>query len=232
MGKDKVGVSEEEVAVEEEEVYVAPHKPVEKAVAAVPSPNSPIVATEEDVAMAELISETGEFDADEFDKVFLDMKKRGNYFDLIRNMYPLQLPKICEAMYERKERKYAWWGKDSMESRCDPSQMLYYTPVNANNHPMLPAHSFNKNGGLYREGLYLCFMPWRMYEARQEIQGELAKAHAEEGLAIYGKEGETADHFDPTEGGTKSGGSSGDTVYEIGEDTHPEMVVPEAGEYE
>lgn len=183
------------------------------------------VATEDDVAVAGVIADAKDVDEKEWEKVFLDIKARGNYFDLVRNMYPFQLPGLCQLAQETKQKKYGWIGRENMEIRCDSSRIIYWTPVNKTNHPDLPGTSFNKNGGVCREGMYLCFMPWRMYEARCEIEAEKARLKYEEQEDLYSKEDDFASHYKPKPG------PGGATVFEEATIEHPEESYRESGEY-
>jgi hypothetical protein len=189
-----------------------------------------VVMTDADAAVHTLISGAGVVDEAEWEKVYLGIKQRGNYFDLVRNMYPFSLPKWCEQEQERKGRKYGWIARENMEVKCDPSKLIYWTPVNRNNHPRLPRPSFNKQGGVCREGHYLCYMPWRMYEARCDIQTELAKRPTLDQQEKANVDGEIGGHFDPTQGGRVSASKPGDSMIREATDTHPSEIYDEAGE--
>jgi hypothetical protein len=165
-----------------------------------------VVSTDDEAAAAGLIASAGIVDEDEWEKVFLDIKSRGNYFDLVRNMYPFHLPDLLSGMQDRKERRYGFFDKESMQIKCDPSKLIYWTPVNAVNHPMLPQRSFDRHGGFCREGMYLCYMPWKMYAARQEIMDEANKLKYDLGDDLVDKKAVTEkgtveiDHYKPAEG--------------------------------
>ena len=186
--------------------------------------------SEEEAALRSMIEEA-DVDVEEWEKVYLGIKEKGNYFDLVRNMYPFKLPEECERAQDRKEKKYGWPSADMMSSRCDASRLIFWTPVNRANHPDLAGHLFNKHGGIFREGHYLCYMPWRMHEARNEIQKEAAEMPTRELEERAQVETEVGGHFDPTEGGTKGASRSGDEIKAVGEDTHPDSLHEEAGEY-
>ena len=191
------------------------------------------VVSEEDVAITKTISSAAAVDEKEWEKVYLDIKSRGNYYDLARRMRVYELPKPCLRAQEKKKRKYAWFEARGgrLEEKCDSSQLFYWTPVNKTNHPTLPKHLFNKNGGIYKAGQYLTYMPWKMYEAYREMLDEISKQRYQELEDMTQKEGETAAHFDPTEGGTKSAATPGDVVYEAPEIEHPQESFSESGEY-
>ena len=190
------------------------------------------IGTDEDLLVSGIVAGAGDVDEDEWEKTYLEIKSRGNYFDLIRNMYPLHLPEVCERMQEAKVRRYGWIGKENMEVKCEPSKIFYWNPVNHSNHPEIPAHLFNKHGGLMREGMYLCYMPWKMYAARQELMAEANRVKYMDHDEMLNKEDEFGGHFDPTEGGTRGAGRPGDVIMEEGVISHPDDSYTEAGEYE
>lgn len=189
-------------------------------------------ATEEDHVLSGMISEAGKPDMEEWEKIYIGIEKAGNVFDMARAMFPFTLPTECQKMHDAKQRRYGWISKENMETKCDPSRIFYYTPVNRNNHPSLPNTAFNKHGGVYREGLYLCWMPWKMWDKRSEVQKQLADAPWQSAQDRVSREGDGVGHFDPTNGGTKSGMSGSDIVYAEAEPTHPEDIFEEAGDRE
>ena len=180
------------------------------------------VGTDEDLLVSGIIAGAGVVDEDEWEKTYLDIKSRGNYFDLIRNMYPFHLPEVCQARFDAKAAKYGWFGKENMEVKCDPSRLIYWTPVNRNNHPEMAKMLFNKHGGIMREGMYLCYMPWKMYEARQEMQSEMSRMKYEELDDLKTVDTEIGGHFDPTEGGRRGASRPGDRIVEEGVISHPD----------
>lgn len=188
-------------------------------------------ATDEDVEVAGIIADAKDVDEKEWEKVYLDIKKRGNYYDLVKSMNMLQLPKDCERMQEAKQRRYGWIAAENMSAKCDSSSIFYWTPVNKANHSMLPARMFNRQGGVYKEGSYLCYMPWKMYEARQSILEEKNRLKYDEPKEMFEKATPEVAHFDPTEGGRRSAGKAGDIVVQRVEDTSPAETYDEAGEY-
>jgi hypothetical protein len=191
---------------------------------------SQFIGTDEDLMVSGIIANAGAVDEEEWEKTFLDIKNRGNYYDLIRNMYPLHLPEACQIRFDTKTAKYGWFGKENMEIKCDPSRLIYWTPVNHNNHPEIPKMMFNKHGGLMREGMYLCYMPWKMYEARQEMQKEMGRLKYEELDDMKNVDTEIGGHFDPTEGGRRGASRPGDVIMGEGVISHPDDAWQEAGD--
>lgn len=188
-------------------------------------------STEEDETMSSIVSEAQGPDIKRWEEAFLQVENQGNMYDLVHAAgYPFYMPKQCEAEWEGNRKRYGWISKDNMESKCDASKLFFYTPVNRNNHPMLPKTAFNKHGGIYREGLYLCWMPYRMWEKRNEVQTKMANLpwQAQEDRAKA--EGEGVSHYDPTHGGTRSALSGADQVFQEAEISHPEDSYVEAGE--
>lgn len=238
---DYVGKAKAEDMREKEETkIVAPEGVGDGAPTPIPAAKVPaqsivtqkVVGTDEDMLVSGIIAGAGAVDEEEWEKTYLDIKSRGNYFDLIRNMYPLHLPEVCEKMQEAKQKRYGWIGKENMEIKCEPSRIFYWTPVNRSNHPEVPAHLFNKHGGLMREGMYLCYMPWKMYAARCEMQEEANRVKYSDYDELMNRENEFAAHFDPTQGGTRGGGRPGDVVVETVDPIHPDDSYKEAGDYE
>jgi len=200
-----------------------------------PRPSDKVVRaeSEEEASLRSIISDAPAVDEEEWEKVYMGIKEKGTYFDLIHNMNVLKLPKDLEDAQNRKEKRYGWIDKNNMDGKCDSSTIgPYWTPVNKVNHPNLTPHMFNKHGGVYREGMYLCYMPWRMKVARDQLQAELAKAPTESQKDKAEKVNEYGGHYDPTEGGTKSVGGSVDPSFGTieTEDTHPNEVYESTGE--
>jgi len=225
---DYVKKVDEKVEAEAAPPAIAPPTPAPKEEGAI----TQFVGTDEDLMVSGIIAGAGTVDEEEWEKTYLDIKSRGNYFDLIQNSYPFHLPKICQNKFEAQVARYGWIAKENMEAKCDPSSLFYWTPVNHNNHPELAKMMFNKHGGIIREGLYLCYRPWRMHTARQEMQNEMSRMKYEELDDMKSVDSEIGGHFDPTEGGRRGASRPGDVIVEEGVISHPDDAFSEAGDYE
>jgi hypothetical protein len=191
------------------------------------------ITTEEDSAMEAIISDATLPDMTEWEKTYVGIREKGNIYDFAQRLYPFNLPDECMKLKKSCTYNYEWHTKEQMEIRCDPSRVFYVTPVNRSNHRMLPDNMFNKNGGIYREGQYLTFMPWRMYQAMNDVKMERAKGPQADFDAKYKRPAETGGYYDPQDGGRNPGAARpGDVVVHEMHDEHPSEIYESVGETE